>query len=190
LTPNSSTRAVLLGAEGNEETARYVEKSLESRGVEVHRATVEGLLAIVDPDHYTLIVPCSGAALNALAALPENDRRRIRALLPSNAALSTVQSIAGANITGGNHSSVLCLYVHGKLSLCFPDNSELVGSAKRVLDAVQWHGLARLSAERAPDGSLHLVAVSAGLDKTVLEAGVSLPQALWRVARGEPVGHS
>jgi len=176
---------VLLDPPGNDETAAHVEKALESCGVEVHRATVEGLLAVVDPDHYMLIVPCSAAALDALAVLPDDDHRRIRAVLPPGAALSAVSTIAGGSVTTETPSSVLCLYAHGKLSLCFPADSELVVAAKRALDAMQWHGLARVTGQRGPEGSIRLTGIRAGLDKAILQAGVSFPHALWSIARGE-----
>jgi hypothetical protein len=180
-------RAALVDPEGGEEIASHLEKALQSRGVEVQRATVESLLGLSDPSHYSLVVPCSRKAFEAIEALPEDDPRRIGAVLPSNDSLRAAGAMVSEMGPRQGDSSISCVCAHGRLVLWLPDRSDLLGLAKRVLGGLQWHGFARLWAEQAPDGSWRLVGISAALDALIVQAGAELPQALWHIARGEAV---
>jgi CelD/BcsL family acetyltransferase involved in cellulose biosynthesis len=181
--------------------ATQVAQLLARRGVEVHRSLLKDWLARVGQVHdYSLIVPCSKAALEFLAALPEIDPVRARALLAPRQALTICNSHVtdlSSQTTDPAHRAVSCLYVHGKLAWYFTRESaqaseiELLQVAKRVLDAAQWHGFAVVTAERQSDGSLRLLRVSPELDDSLVpaaRAGVDFPLGLWRIARGEPVG--
>lgn len=162
-----------------------------------------------------LIVPCSEAALLALASLPEGDPIRAKAVLASLDALENFlfsdegeklhsdgltarhpQAVA-SDARGGTNSLVLCMYSHGRLSRFYVlgngsgDASEvaIVQFVKQALDQVQWHGFAAVTVEKAADGSTRLSRVSPLVGESLQQVpGLLAPLLLdlWKIARCEP----
>jgi CelD/BcsL family acetyltransferase involved in cellulose biosynthesis len=155
-----------------------------------------------------LIVPCSEAALLALASLPEGDPIRAKAVLAPFDALENLhadglgarhaQAVAG-EAGRGTVSIVLCMYSHGRLSRCHvvgngsSDASDvaIVQFAKQALDDARWHGFAAVTVEQAADGSTRLSHVSLLIGESLQQAPALLAPFLldlWKVARCEPLG--
>lgn len=67
----------------------------------------------------------------------------------------------------------------------------LLAAAERLLDALDWHGVAMVEFRRAPDGSFHLIEINPRLWGSLalsIDAGVNFPLGLWRLAGCEPPG--
>jgi CelD/BcsL family acetyltransferase involved in cellulose biosynthesis len=155
-----------------------------------------------------LIVPCSEAALLALASLPEGDPIRAKAVLPSLDALKKLQAdgltarhapATAGDAGDGTTSIVLCMYSHGRLSRCCvlgngsgaASEVVIVQFVKQALDHAHWHGFAALTVEQAADGSTRLLHVSPLVGESLQQAPALLEPFLldlWKIARCEPLG--
>jgi predicted ATP-grasp superfamily ATP-dependent carboligase len=66
----------------------------------------------------------------------------------------------------------------------------LQGMAQRLLDALQWHGVAMVEFKVAPDGTPYLIEINArfwGSLQLAVEAGVDFPWLLYQMGTGRPV---
>lgn len=71
-----------------------------------------------------------------------------------------------------------------------PD-AALVMSARRLLDALSWHGVAMVEFKRSRDGSFYLMEINPRLWGSLalaIDAGVDFPIGMWRLAMSEPPG--
>lgn len=66
----------------------------------------------------------------------------------------------------------------------------MLAAARRLLDALQWHGVAMVEFKRRIDGSFALMEINPRLWGSValsVAAGVDFPLGLWRIAKGMPL---
>lgn len=67
---------------------------------------------------------------------------------------------------------------------------QLLNSAKKLLDAAQWHGVAMVEFRVAEDGTAYLMEVNTrfwGSLQLAIDAGVDFPKLLYQITVGEPV---
>src|SRR5690606_16205653 len=104
---------------------------------------------------------------------------------------------------------VECLYAHGRMVWCFMHErihelpltgggstyrrslapmAEAIAAAKRLLDALEWHGVAMVEFKRDAHGRVCLMEINPRLWGSLalaIDAGVDFPLGMWKLARGE-----
>jgi protein-tyrosine-phosphatase len=72
-----------------------------------------------------------------------------------------------------------------------PPDALIVSAAKRLLDALKWHGVAMVEFKRDDNGTFHLMEINPRLWGSLalaIDAGVDFPWGLWLIANRHPVG--
>lgn len=72
-----------------------------------------------------------------------------------------------------------------------PDNPGLVDSSRRLLDALNWHGVAMVEWRCAPDGRFYFVEINPRLWGSLpltIAAGVDMPAGLFALSQGQEAG--
>jgi CelD/BcsL family acetyltransferase involved in cellulose biosynthesis len=173
-------------------------------------ALVEWLVDGQRAHQYSLIVPGSAYSTQALAALPQSHRLRSKCLLyggdSSLARRHELLSRMGMRSSANSFPTdlrtrevcILALYIHGRMISFFiqPGDAQegarvqVMRAAKRVLDALGWHGPATVRGNLAEDEKVVLTGIEPFFQETLryaLQADIQFPLYMWRAITAQRV---
>jgi len=180
------------------------ESRLIERGVVPPRGT--WFPSVLKPVHSVVTIDERTMRLEPVIVRDEAERaRQLARLLPAT-------SVQEQQYIGGRGVGVECLYARGRMVWHFvherihelpltgggstyrksvPPEATIVLAARRLLDALKWHGVAMVEFKRTADGDFHLMEINPRLWGSLalaIDAGVDFPWGMWLIANRHPAG--
>lgn len=165
-----------------------------------------GFPCVLKPIHSVVTRNGRSFRLEPVIVREAGERSRQLGRLLSNTSVQEQEYVEGRGV------GVECLYAHGRLVWYFvhervhelpltgggstyrrsarPD-AALIAAAKRLLDALNWHGVAMVEFKRCATGEFHLMEINPRLWGSLalaIDAGVDFPWGMWLLANRHPVG--
>lgn len=209
LLPAPESLAVALSKEKTWELARSV--GVPAPGSRLIRSedplpSPQGFPCVLKPVHSVVATAQGLVRLEPVIVRDESARARQLARLLPLADLQEQEYVRGRGV------GVECLYSHGRIVWHFVHervhelplsgggstyrrsmnpSPELLQSARALLDALEWHGVAMVEFKLAADGRHFLMEINPRLWGSLalaIDAGVDFPWGMWLISRGESPG--